>query len=67
LPSLRRKSEFAVIRSRLSIAAQRFGVRLVEFSVLTNHLHLIVEAADERALARAMKGISVRIVRGLNE
>ena len=66
LPSLRRKREFALIRNRLRLAAERFDVRLIEYSVQSNHAHLIVEAADERALARAMKGLLVRIARGLN-
>jgi REP element-mobilizing transposase RayT len=67
LPSLRKKREFELIRSRLALAAERFEVRLVEYSVQSNHAHLIVEAADERALGRAMKGLLVRIARGLNE
>jgi REP element-mobilizing transposase RayT len=67
LPSLRHKREFALIRSRFVAAAERFDVRLVEFSVQSNHAHFIVEAENERALARAMKGLLVRIARGLNE
>jgi len=64
-PSLRKKREFELIRSRLAFAAERFDVRVVEYSVQSNHAHLIVEAADERALSRAMKGVLVRIARGL--
>jgi REP element-mobilizing transposase RayT len=67
LPSLRHKREFALIRDRFAIATERFGMRLVEYSVQTNHAHLIVEASDERSLARAMKGLLVRVARGLNE
>jgi REP element-mobilizing transposase RayT len=66
LPSLRKERELALIRSRLRLAAERFDVRLIEYSVQSNHAHLIVETADERALARAMKGLLVRIARGLN-
>ncbi len=66
LPSLRRQREFALIRNRLALAAERFDVRVVEYSVQSNHAHLIVEAGDERALSRAMKGLLVRIARGLN-
>jgi REP element-mobilizing transposase RayT len=66
LPSLRRKREFELIRDRFKIAAERFGARVVEYSVQSNHAHLIVEAADEHELARAMKGLLVRIARGLN-
>jgi REP element-mobilizing transposase RayT len=63
---LRRERELALIRSRFEIAAQRFDVRLIEYSVQSNHLHLIVETKDERSLARAMKGLWVRIARALN-
>jgi REP element-mobilizing transposase RayT len=66
LPSLRGKRELAVIKRRLELAAELFDVRLVEYSVQSNHAHLIVEAAGERALGRAMKGLLVRIARGLN-
>jgi REP element-mobilizing transposase RayT len=66
LPSLRHKRELALIRERFEIAAERFNVRIVEYSVQSNHAHLIVEAADERALSRAMKGLWVRIARALN-
>ena len=44
----------------------RFGFRLVHFSVQGNHLHLIVEAVDERALARGMQGLGVRVAKALN-
>src|SRR5204863_6356859 len=66
LPSLRHKREFALIRERFEIAAERFDVRLVEYSVQSNHIHMVVEAADEQALGRAMKGLWVRIARALN-
>ena len=31
-----------------------------------NHLHLLVEADDQQALARAMQALQVRMARGLN-
>jgi putative transposase len=67
LRNLRWRRELAVIRNRFEIAAERFGVRLIEYSVQSNHVHLIVESVDERALARGMKALLVRIVRGLNK
>jgi REP element-mobilizing transposase RayT len=66
LPSLRGKHESALVRNRLEIAAERFDVRFVEYSIQSNHLHFIVEASDTRSLARAMQGFLVRIVRALN-
>ena len=46
--------------------ADRFGFKLVHYSVQGNHLHLLVEARDERALSRGMNGLGVRVARGLN-
>jgi REP element-mobilizing transposase RayT len=66
LPSLRRN----LVRDRLLCAIgdgrERFGFRLTEFSLQSNHVHLIVEADDRRALSRGMKGIAVRVARTLN-
>jgi REP element-mobilizing transposase RayT len=46
--------------------ADRFGVRIVQLSVQGNHLHLLIEAPDQVALGRAMKGLGVRIARRMN-
>jgi hypothetical protein len=41
-------------------------MRLIEFSVQGNHIHLLVEADNHCALARGMQGLSVRIAKALN-
>ena len=64
--NLRSRRSFAVIGKALWAMAERFGMRLCEFSVQGNHVHLVVEAADRVALARGMKGLGVRLARGLN-
>jgi REP element-mobilizing transposase RayT len=66
LENLRNRREYATVQKALVAGADRFGMRLVEFAVLSNHLHLVCEAEDERALARGMKGLCVRIARALN-
>ncbi len=66
LPSLRQGSAFVVVKQAFARATERFGFRLVHYSVQTNHVHLLVEAEDEQALSRGMKGLGVRIVRSLN-
>jgi REP element-mobilizing transposase RayT len=66
LTSLRNRSEYATVREALVAGADRFGMRLVEFAVLSNHVHLVCEADDERSLARGIKGLCVRIARSLN-
>ena len=50
----------------LEQAAGRFGLRVIEYSVLGNHVHFVVEADDSRALSRGMQGLSIRIAKSLN-
>jgi len=66
LPSLRSDRCYAVVREALRDGRQRLGVRLIHFSVQSNHLHLMVEAAGAVALGRGMKGLAVRLARRLN-
>lgn len=58
---------YPAIRQALCKARERLGVRIVHYSVQSDHIHLIVEAADQIALGRAMKGIGVRMARRLNK
>lgn len=65
--NLRSHRCFRAIRRAFAKGCQRFGFRLVHFSVQRNHAHFIVEAPDERALGRAIKGLEVRMARALNK
>jgi putative transposase len=64
--NLRTRRCFGALKRAMYAGAVRFGFRLVHYSVMGNHVHLIVEAPDRKALARAMKGLGVRIARALN-
>jgi hypothetical protein len=64
--NLRSRRCFSRIAQCFSRGRDRFGFRLVHFSVQGNHLHLVVEANDERALARGMQGLGVRVAKALN-
>lgn len=66
LPSLRARGARELVFGAFAASTERHGMRLVHFSVQTNHLHLVVEARDGVALSRGMQGLSVRIARGLN-
>jgi hypothetical protein len=66
LPTLRNGPAHRVLLDSLAAAADRFGLRVIHYSAQANHVHLVCEATDERALARGMKGLCVRIARGLN-
>jgi len=47
-------------------ACERGTFRLVHYSLQGNHVHLIVEADDQRALGRGMKVLGSRIARAAN-
>jgi putative transposase len=64
--SLRGHSLFAVVRRALAAGKAQFGFSLVHFSVQRDHLHLIAEAQDRRALARGVQGLSIRVARAVN-
>ncbi len=64
--SLRNGRAFRVVRGCIAAGRERFGFRLIEFSVQGQHLHFVCEADDRRALARGMQGLNVRLARRLN-
>lgn len=64
--NLRSERSYAVIHRALEAARRRPDARVVHFSVQGNHVHLIVEAAGTRALANAVRALSIRLARGLN-
>ena len=66
IESLRGSAMFRAIRSALAGARDRFGFRLVHFSVQRDHVHLLAEASDRRALSRGMQGLSIRVAKAIN-
>jgi REP element-mobilizing transposase RayT len=66
LPSLRYNDEHALLKEAFA-RSTRESFRVVEYSVQSNHLHLLVEARDAESLGRGMIGLSVRIVRRLHK
>ena len=68
--SLRKKSSVEAVRRALLAAkgAQqgKAALRVVHFAILSNHLHLIVEARDRAALSRGLQSLEIRMARALN-
>ena len=62
---LRAGGVFPAVRRALT-AASRGGFRILHFSVQDDHLHLIVEADDTQALSRGLRGLAIRVARGVN-
>ena len=63
---LRRRKAFQAIRRALLTTLLRGLIRVVHVSIQGRHVHLLVEADDERCLARGMQGLQVSAARHLN-
>ena len=64
---LRRRAVFQAVRramSRMVTAAGTF--RVVHASIQHNHLHLLVEAKDKRALSRGMQTLAINVAKAVN-
>jgi REP element-mobilizing transposase RayT len=66
IANLRNRRRFERVLRSLRKASDRFDTCIVEFSVQHDHLHLVVESRNARALSRAMQGLAVRLARALN-
>jgi REP element-mobilizing transposase RayT len=51
---------------RAIAAAHKAFFRVVEFSVQTDHVHLVVEAEGTLALTRGTQGLAIRCARAIN-
>jgi putative transposase len=63
---LRSYQRAKIVEDALRAARERFGVRIIHYSIQGNHLHLIVEAEDQAALSRGLQGLATRLARRLN-
>lgn len=65
LASLRGAAVFAGLEGAFA-AASINGFRLLQFSVQSNHLHLVVEADTPTRLTRGVQGLAVRTAKAIN-
>ena len=66
VPSLRDVRIVRRIEKTFANGCERPDFRLTEYSLQGNHAHLIVEAADQGALARGMMAIGARLALAVN-
>jgi len=66
LPTLRAPKTVALLFNYLARKIEREGFRIVEFSIQSNHIHLLCEADNQETLSRAMNGIHSGMARRLN-
>ncbi len=63
---LRSRRCHSVLERAFYAGCDRFDTRIVHYSVQHNHVHLVAETADARALARGIQGLAIRMAKGLN-
>lgn len=66
LPSLRGMKLVRELERTFARAYARNGFRVAQYSIQSDHVHLIVEAADKQRLACGMKSIGARGARAVN-
>ena len=65
LPSLRRKKQFKLIKSAI-LKSREKGLKLIHFTVQSNHLHLLVESKNKQTLAKSMQSFCTSLAKKLN-
>lgn len=64
--NLQANSMFQAVRTAFWQARGVAGMRLTQFSVQSNHIHLIVEADDNRSFISGMRSLSIRLALHIN-
>ena len=64
--SLRRRFLYKAVRGAMVVAYGRKDFRVVDLSIQDAHIHLVVEADDERALANGMRAFEISAARRIN-
>jgi REP element-mobilizing transposase RayT len=64
--NLRRRCVYQAIRWATLTTARRDDFRIVHLSIQRNHVHLLVEADNKRALAAGMQGLQISAAKHLN-
>jgi REP element-mobilizing transposase RayT len=66
VPSLRRHRPLRIIQRAIERFGHRADFRIIEYSVIGNHIHMIAEASGAEALARGMHRLEVSLAKRLN-
>jgi REP element-mobilizing transposase RayT len=67
LPNMRTPRAYRALERAFRKGKEKGGFRLVQYAVLSNHMHLFVDADDKTSLAKGMQALQVRIARALNK
>jgi REP element-mobilizing transposase RayT len=63
---MRTPRAYRVLERIFRIARNHLGMRICEFSVMSNHIHMLIDANSQEDVSRAMQGLGIRVAKGLN-
>lgn len=66
LPSLRTRSAFLRFADAVR-GAEKFGLRVMHFSIQADHVHLIAEADTSREFAKGMQSLAIRFAKAIRK
>jgi REP element-mobilizing transposase RayT len=64
---LRRKDIYLAVREATIVTAKREDFRIIHMSIQRDHIHLIVEAENKKALSNGVRGFSISAARQINK
>jgi REP element-mobilizing transposase RayT len=64
--TIRNKFSLGVLRKAI-IKARFHGLRIIHFSMQSNHIHLILEAHDTEILSKGMRSLTITFAKGLKK
>lgn len=64
--SIRNKESLKILK-RAVMNARSLGLRVIHFSMQSNHLHFILEADNNKILTKGMRSLTITFAKGLNK
>lgn len=62
-----KNKDFLRVLKRAILNSRKKGLRILHYSVQSNHIHFIIEADDNQLLERGMRSLTVTLVKGINK
>jgi REP element-mobilizing transposase RayT len=64
--AMRTQHCFKSIERAFWAGGNRYGLRLVHFAVMNDHIHMMVEAEGKESLSKGMHALNIRVARAVN-
>lgn len=64
--SIKNKNFLRILKKAI-LNSRKKGLRIIHYSVQSNHVHFIIEADNNQLLERGMRSLTVTLVKGINK